>query len=171
MVEYPVRGYSKSPEARSWPKWRCQHFLGSHYPGRPTNEAQERLHIPEASGQGFRFNVGAHSGVTWAHIPGTWAARTRSAALGSARNLVKNCEHPIRGSFSRGRRGEVPGTQLRLALNTTSERGMCQPCDVAGLALVWVTHGWLQGSHGLDDVGGDAQQMVGALVSATTMER
>ncbi len=35
------------------------------------------MHIPEASGQGFRFNVGAHSGVTWAHIPGTWAARTR----------------------------------------------------------------------------------------------
>jgi hypothetical protein len=35
------------------------------------------LHIPEAFGQGFRFNVGAHSGVTWAHIPDTWAARTR----------------------------------------------------------------------------------------------
>jgi len=36
-----------------------------------------KVHIPEAFGQGFRFNVGAHSGVTWAHIPGTWAARTR----------------------------------------------------------------------------------------------
>ena len=35
------------------------------------------VHIPETSGQGFRFDVGAHSGVTWAHIPGTWAARTR----------------------------------------------------------------------------------------------
>jgi hypothetical protein len=32
-------------------------------------EDQAKVHIPEASGQGFRFNVGAHSGVTWAHIP------------------------------------------------------------------------------------------------------
>jgi hypothetical protein len=46
------------------------------------------------------------------------------------------------GAQRRGDRNPV-----EIGVNTTSERGMCQPCDVAGLALVWVTHGWLQGSH------------------------
>jgi hypothetical protein len=45
----------------------------------------QSLHIPETFGQGFRFNVGAHSGVTWAHIPGTWAARTRLVLTRSKR--------------------------------------------------------------------------------------
>ena len=51
--------------------------VGSEIPRYGAVVVNIRVHIPEASGQGFRFNVGAHSGVTWAHIPGTWAGRTR----------------------------------------------------------------------------------------------
>jgi nicotinamidase-related amidase len=58
-----------------------------HFPGgrNPVVRAEAAVHIPEASGRGFRFNVGAHSGVTWAHIPDTWAARTRPILTRSKR--------------------------------------------------------------------------------------
>jgi len=42
----------------------------------------EGMHIPEASGQKFQFDAVAHTGDTWAHIPGTW--------------MVGQCEPPSR---------------------------------------------------------------------------
>jgi hypothetical protein len=51
------------------------------------------VRIPEASGHGFRNNAGAHSGITRAHIPDTWAApkgapRGAKAAVGAGANAT-----------------------------------------------------------------------------------
>ena len=67
------------------------------------------VHIPEASGQGFRFNVDAHSGVTWARIPGTWAAKTRPALTRRRRRGDRG--HSERCQQAPSRNGTSPHAQ------------------------------------------------------------